>query len=388
VAKNKLVYHDAKTKKDVDVIPEGKDELLAAQIVGNKIVAHYLNDACSQLKVFDLDGKHLRDIELPGRGTVKAINGSASDKELLFTYTDFTTPSTPYRCNLETGKIEAQFTPRTPFNPKDFETEEKVCKSKDGTPVHLFIVHKKGMQLDGNNPTYLHGYGGFKINRTPQFDNGNIPWLQDGGVLCVANLRGGNEYGAKWHEAGMKDKKQNVFDDFIASAQYLVDNHYTNGSKLAIGGRSNGGLLVGATLVQRPDLFAAAIPEVGLFDMLRFPKIGPGAWWESEYGYPSNPDDFKTFMKYSPLHNLKRGIGYPAVLTMTNVNDDRVIPSHSFKFVAAAQRAQGNEKNPVLLYVGQGCGHGPEKYTRELIEEYANKWAFLKQAMRNAEQKK
>ncbi|MBX9685064.1 MAG: prolyl oligopeptidase family serine peptidase, partial [Candidatus Obscuribacterales bacterium] len=263
-----------------------------------------------------------------------------------------------------------------------FETEERFCKSKDGSAVHMFIVHKKGLELNGKNPTYLHGYGGFNINRSPVFDNGNIPWLQDGGVLVVANLRGGGEYGEKWHQAGMKDKKQNVFDDFISSAEFLIDQKYTNSKNLAIGGRSNGGLLVGATLVQRPDLFAAAIPEVGLFDMLRFPKLGPGAGWEPEYGYPSNPQDFKNFLKYSPLHNLKRGVGLPALMTMTNVNDDRVLPSHSFKFIAAAQRAQANEKKPVLLYVGQGCGHGPEKYTKQLIDEYSNKWAFLKNAMR------
>ena len=377
---SKLVFIDSDGKQK-DVLPESKDQLVETRIVGNKILAHYLNDACSQLKLFDMDGKFLKDVPLPGRGTVKSINGSPDDKEFFFTYSNFTTPNTVYRADAETGKTETQFTPKTPFNPNDFVTEEKFCKSKDGTPIHLFIVHKKDMELDGKNPTYLHGYGGFRINRTPIFDNGNIPWLQDGGVLVVANLRGGTEYGEKWHQGGMKDKKQNVFDDFIASAEYLVDKKYTSGSKLAIGGRSNGGLLVGATLVQRPDLFAAAIPEVGLFDMLRFPQLGPGAGWQSEYGYPSNPKDFQNFLKYSPLHNLKRGVGLPPVMTMTNVNDDRVIPSHSFKFTAAAQRAQGNEKNPVLLYVGQGCGHGPEKYTSQLVDEYSNKWAFLKKSM-------
>lgn len=377
----KLTFVDAKDGKEKDILPESKDQLIETRMVGGKILAHYLNDACSQLKLFDADGKFIRDVPLPGRGTVKSINGSPDDKEFFFTYSNFTTPHTVYRSDAETGKTEAQFTPKTPFNPNDFETEEKVCKSKDGTPIHMFIVHKKGLELDGKNPTYLHGYGGFRINRTPIFDNGNIPWLQDGGVLVVANLRGGNEYGEKWHQGGMRDKKQNVFDDFISSAEYLVDQKYTSGDRLAIGGRSNGGLLVGATLVQRPDLFAAAIPEVGLFDMLRFPQLGPGAGWQSEYGYPSNPKDFQNFLKYSPLHNLKRGVGLPSILTMTNVNDDRVIPSHSFKFIAAAQRAQGNEKNPVLLYVGQGCGHGPEKYTSQLVDEYSNKWSFLKNSM-------
>lgn len=381
-ARNKFVYQDG-SGKETCVIPEdSKDQLTGAQIAGNKIVAHYLNDACSRLKVFDLDGKFEREIELPGRGTVKSINGSANSKELLFTYSNFTTPSTIYRADLDTGKTEAHFKAKPPFKQDDFVTEEKTAISKDGTPVHLFITHKKDLKLDGNNPSYLHGYGGFRINRTPQFDAGAVPWLQDGGVYVVANLRGGAEYGENWHKQGMRENKQNVFDDFIGSAEFLIKNKYTSGDKLAIGGRSNGGLLVGATLVQRPELFAAAIPEVGLFDMLRFPKLGPGRAWEPEYGYPSNPEDLKTFLKYSPLHNLKRGVGLPAVLTMTNVNDDRVLPSHSFKFTAAAQRAQGNEKNPVLLYVGQNRGHGPEKFTSALIDEYSSKWAFLKQAMK------
>lgn len=384
---NKVVFVDAKTGDAKDLIPESKDLLLETKMVGGKILAHYLNDACSQLKLFDVDGKLIKNIDLPGRGSVKHINGSEKENDFFFTYSDFTTPNTVIRCEANSGKTHTEFQAKPPFNPKDFETEEKFCKSNDGTPVHLFIVHKKGIELDGKNPTYLHGYGGFGVNRTPVFDNGNIPWLQDGGILVVSNLRGGAEYGENWHKGGMRDKKQNVFDDYISSAQYLIDNKYTNGTKLGIGGRSNGGLLVGATLVQRPDMFAAAIPEVGLFDMLRFPQIGPGASWEEEYGYPSNPKDFQNFLKYSPLHNLKRGVGLPAVLTMTEANDDRVIPSHSFKFTAAAQRAQANDKNAVLLYVGARAGHagdgghGFEKAKTQQIEEYANKWAFLKKAM-------
>ncbi len=385
--RNKLVLIDRASGKQKDILPESEDLLLEAQIIGNKILAHYLKDAASELKLFELDGKLIKKIELPGRGTVKAINGTANDSEFFFTYSDFTTPNTIFRGDAESGKIEAHFVPEPKFNPDDFETEEKFCKSKDGSPVHLFIVHKKGLKLDGENPVYLHGYGGFRINRSPIFDNGNIAWLQDGGVLAVANLRGGLEYGESFHKAGMKDRKQNVFDDFIASAEFLIEQKYTDKSKLAIGGRSNGGLLVGATLVQRPDLFKAAIPEVGLFDMLRFPKLGPGRAWEPEYGYPSNPEDFKTLLKYSPLQNLKRGSELPAVLTMTNINDDRVLPSHSFKFIAEAQRAQAKKENPVLLYLGQGCGHGPEKYTTQLVDEYANKWAFLKNAMRDRKTK-
>lgn len=385
---NKIVLVDEKTGESKDIIPETKDLLLETKMVGGKILAHYLNDACSELKLFDTDGKLIKNIDLPGRGSVRSINGSDKDKDFFFTYSNFTTPNMVIRCDASTGNIHTEFQSKpSSFNPNDFVTEEKVCKSKDGTPVHLFIVHKKGLELDGKNPAYLHGYGGFGINRTPVFDNGNIPWLQDGGILVVSNLRGGAEYGEKWHQGGTGVNKQNVFDDYISSAQYLIDNKYTNGSKLSIGGRSNGGLLVGATLVQRPDMFAAAIPEVGLFDMLRFPQIGPGASWQQEYGYPSNPKDFQNFLKYSPLHNLKRGVGLPAVLTMTEANDDRVIPSHSFKFTAAAQRAQANEKNAVLLYVGARAGHagdgghGFEKARTQQIEEYASKWAFLKKAM-------
>lgn len=379
---HKLLMKDSKSGKEIVLLPERADaKLEEVRIVGDKMVAHYLKDCCSELKLYDLDGKFIQDIQLPGRGTARNLSGIAGDDELIFSFSNYNTPMNIYRFDVGSLKMDSQYTPNPKFNPKDIEFEEKFYKTKDGTPVHMFLIHKKGMELNGKNPTYLYGYGGFNIDITPSFSTGFVPFLEDGGVIAITNLRGGGEYGEKWHEAGMLEKKQNVFDDFIAAAEYLRDNNYTSPEKLAIGGASNGGLLVSATLVQRPDLFKAAIPEVGLHDMLRYPKIGPGRWWIPEYGDPSKSRDYQNLLKYTPMHNLKKGTKYPAILTITGENDDRVLPAHSYKFVAAAQAAQGDANNPVLLYVGKDRGHGHGMTAPERMREYRDKWSFLKKVM-------
>ncbi|MEL6165020.1 MAG: prolyl oligopeptidase family serine peptidase, partial [Cyanobacteria bacterium J06628_3] len=258
----------------------------------------------------------------------------------------------------------------------NYETKQIFYKSKDGTQVPMFIVHKKGLKLDGNNPTYLYGYGGFNFSLTPSFSVSSLIWMEMGGVYVVANIRGGGEYGEEWHQAGMKDKKQNVFDDFIAAAEWLINNGYTKSEKLAIAGGSNGGLLVGACMTQRPDLFGAALPAVGVMDMLRFHKFTIGWAWVPEYGSSENPEEFKTLYNYSPLHNLKPGTAYPATLITTADHDDRVVPAHSFKFAAALQAAHEGEA-PVLIRIETKAGHGAGKPTAKIIEEVADKWAFL-----------
>jgi len=266
------------------------------------------------------------------------------------------------------------------FNPDDYETHQVFCKSKDGTRVPIFLTHRKGIALDGSNPTYLYGYGGFQISITPYFSPDTIVWMEMGGVYAVANLRGGGEYGQAWHEAGIKLKKQNVFDDFIAAAEWLIENRYTSPRKLAIGGGSNGGLLVGACMVQRPDLFAAALPDVGVMDMLRFNKFTIGWGWTSDFGSPENPEEFKALQAYSPLHNLKPGTSYPATMITTSDHDDRVVPAHSFKFAAALQAAQSGDR-PVLIRIETRAGHGGGKPTAKIIQEIADRWAFLTRAL-------
>lgn len=377
----KLIEYDAESGKTKDILPAGKDHLIDARVAGGKLVAHYMADATSKLSIFSLDGKHQHDVAVPKMGTVTHMHADSKDSELLLTYHSFTQPATLYRHDVATGKTDTIFQAKPSFDTKDLKVERVLAKSKDGTEVPMFVVSKQGTKLDGTNPTYLYGYGGFSIRYTPGFEAGMMPWLQDGGVYAVANLRGGSEFGEHWHKGGALSNKQKVFDDFIGCAEKLIDSKYTSQPKLAIGGRSNGGLLVGATLAQRPDLFKAAVPEVGVLDMLRFSDLR-GSGWQSEYGSPYNPADRANFLKYSPLHNLRRGVGYPAIMTMTNANDDRVLPAHSFKFVAAAQDAQGN-KNPVLLYVGSRTGHGDGLYkaTSQRVEDFANKFLFLKKTL-------
>jgi prolyl oligopeptidase len=359
-----------------EIIPEADEVLEGAGVLNNQFVADYLKDARSQIKIFNLDGSFVREVELPGIGSAGGFGGKRYDTETFYSFTGYTTPATIYRYDMVTGESTLFRQPEVDFNPAGYETKQVFYSSKDGTRVPMFITHKKGIQLDGNNATYLYGYGGFSISLTPSFSVGQLVWMELGGVLAIPNLRGGGEYGEEWHQAGMKLKKQNVFDDFIAAAEWLIANGYTSPAKLGIGGGSNGGLLVGACMTQRPDLFGAALPAVGVMDMLRFHKFTIGWAWCSEYGSPENLEEFETLYAYSPLHNLKAGTAYPATMITTADHDDRVVPAHSFKFAAALQEAHAGEK-PVLIRIETKAGHGAGKPTAKIIEEIADKWAFL-----------
>lgn len=359
-----------------EIIPEAPETLEGIGLLNNQFVADYLKDARSQIRIYALDGTFVREIELPGIGSVGGFAGKRYDTETFYTFTSFTTPTTIYRYDMTTGESKLFRQPQVDFDPEAYQTQQVFYPSKDGTRIPMFITHKKGIKLDGNNPTYLYAYGGFNISLTPSFSVSNVVWLEMGGIYAVPNLRGGGEYGEDWHQAGMKDKKQNVFDDFIAAAEWLIEQKYTSQEKLAIAGGSNGGLLVGACMTQRPDLFAAAIPAVGVLDMLRFHKFTIGWAWCAEYGSPDNEADFKTLYAYSPLHNLKAGTNYPATLITTADHDDRVVPAHSFKFAAALQAAHQGD-NPVLIRIETKAGHGAGKPTSKIIEEAADKWGFL-----------
>jgi prolyl oligopeptidase len=359
-----------------EIIPQSAETLESVGILNNQFVADYLQDAYTQIKIFDLKGAFIREVELPGIGSAGGFGGKRNDTETFYSFTSFTTPGTIYRYNMVTGKSEVFRQPKVDFNPDNYETKQIFYHSKDGTPVPMFITHKKGIQLDGNNPTYLYAYGGFNASMTPSFSVSLLVWLEMGGVYAMPNIRGGGEYGEEWHQAGMKEKKQNVFDDFIAAAEWLIANKYTKPAKLAIAGGSNGGLLVGACMTQRPDLFGAALPAVGVMDMLRFHKFTIGWAWTSEYGSPDNPEEFKALYAYSPLHNLKPDTAYPATLITTADHDDRVVPAHSFKFAAALQAAQAGDA-PTLIRIETKAGHGAGKPTAKIIEEASDKWAFL-----------
>jgi prolyl oligopeptidase len=363
------------------VVPESADTLVSAHMINNQIVASYLKDARSVVKVYDRDGKAVREIALPGIGSVGGFGGKRGESETFFSFTGFTTPTTIYRLDMKSGKSSVFRQPKVEFNPADYETRQVFFASRDGTKVPMFIVSKKGIKLDGSNPTYLYGYGGFNISMTPGFSPANLAWMEMGGVYAVANLRGGGEYGEAWHEAGTKLKKQNVFDDFIGAAEWLVANKVTSPAKLAIGGGSNGGLLVGAAMTQRPELFGAAIPQVGVMDMLRFHKFTIGWAWTSDYGSSENPDEFKALVKYSPLHNLKPGTCYPATMITTADHDDRVVPAHSFKFAATAQAAQSGSA-PVIIRIDTKAGHGAGKPTAKQIDEVTDRWGFLTKALK------
>jgi prolyl oligopeptidase len=359
-----------------EILPEAADTLESVSSLNNQLVASYLQDAKDQVKIFDLAGNFVRQVELPGIGSVGGFSGKKADTETFYNFTSFTAPNTIYRYNMVTGESTLFRQAEVDFDPQNYETKQVFYQSKDGTKVPMFIVHKKELKLDGNNPTYLYGYGGFGVSLTPAFSVSNLVWLEMGGVYAVPNLRGGGEYGETWHQAGTKLNKQNVFDDFIAAAEWLIANRYTSPQKLAIAGGSNGGLLVGACMTQRPDLFGAALPAVGVMDMLRFHKFTIGWAWTSEYGTPENAAEFKQLYAYSPLHNLKPGTAYPATLITTADHDDRVVPAHSFKFAAALQAAHRGP-NPMLIRIETKAGHGAGKPTTKLIEEAADKWAFL-----------
>jgi prolyl oligopeptidase len=375
--RGKIVEIDVRrpTQRSV-LVPESEDTLRGVSVVGNRFIAEYLHDAASRVRVFRLDGKHERDVELPGLGTVSGWGGKRQDKETFYAYNSFATPATVYRYDVVKGTSEVFREPSVGFDPADYETEQVFYRSADGTQVPMFISYRKGLERDGNNPTYLYGYGGFNIPVTPSFSVANLVWMEMGGIYAVANLRGGGEFGERWHTAGTRLVKQNVFDDFIAAAEYLIAQKWTSTPKLSIGGRSNGGLLVGAAITQRPDLFGAALPGVGVLDMLRFNKFTIGWAWESDYGSPQNADEFAALHAYSPYHNVREGTEYPATLIYTADHDDRVVPAHSYKFAAALQHAQTGNK-PVLIRIDTRSGHGAGKPTSKRIEEWVDLWGFL-----------
>ncbi|MEH1907018.1 prolyl oligopeptidase family serine peptidase [Nostoc sp.] len=359
-----------------EIIPQSAETLESVGILNNQFVADYLKDAHSQIKIFDLKGAFVREVELPGLGSAGGFGGKRHDTETFYIYTSFTAPGTIYRYDMITGESTVFRQPEVDFNPAHYETKQVFYHSKDGTKIPMFITHKKGIKLDGNNPTYLYAYGGFNASMTPSFSVSLLVWMEMGGVYAMPNIRGGGEYGEEWHQAGMKDKKQNVFDDFISAAEWLIANKYTKTDKLAIAGGSNGGLLVGACITQRPDLFGAALPAVGVMDMLRFHKFTIGWAWTSEYGSADNPEEFPALYAYSPLHNIKPDTAYPATLITTADHDDRVVPAHSFKFAAALQEAHAGNA-PTLIRIETKAGHGAGKPTAKIIEEAAEKWAFL-----------
>lgn len=358
------------------IVPESADKLEFASMVDHKFIASYLKDAHTEVKVFDRSGKFLRTVELPGIGTAGGFGGRREQRYTFYSYTSYATPATIYRYDVATGKSTVFRQPKVKFHPEDYETRQVFYSSKDGTRVPMFITSKKGLKLDGTNPTLLYGYGGFDVPLTPGFSVGSLVWMEMGGVYAVANLRGGGEYGEPWHQAGTKLRKQNVFDDFIAAGEWLIANHYTVSSKLAIQGGSNGGLLVGACMAQRPELYGAALPAVGVMDMLRFHKFTIGWAWTSDYGSSDNAEEFAAIYKYSPLHNIKAGVQYPATLIMTADHDDRVVPAHSFKFAATLQADQAGPA-PVLIRIQTKAGHGAGKPISKTIDEITDAWGFL-----------
>lgn len=359
-----------------EVVPESKETLRSVGIVSNMFVTSYLKDAKTQVKLFDMTGKFVREVDFPGIGSASGFGGKQTDTETFYLFSSFTTPPSIHRYDMTTGESTLLRQAQVDFKPADYEVKQIFYASKDGTKVPMFIAHKKGLKLNGENPTLLYGYGGFNIPLTPGFSVSRLAWMEMGGVLAVANLRGGGEYGETWHKAGTKLKKQNVFDDFIAAAEWLISEKYTRTSRLAIQGGSNGGLLVGACLTQRPDLFGACLPAVGVMDMLRFHKFTAGRFWVDDYGSADNAEEFKVLRSYSPYHNLKAGTRYPPTMVTTADTDDRVVPGHSFKFAAALQKAQAGDA-PSLIRIETKAGHGSGKPTSKIIEEAADQWAFL-----------
>ncbi len=363
------------------IVPESSDTLESASLIGRQLVAAYLKDAHSAVRRYALDGKPLGEVQFPGLGSSDGFYGRLEDQETYYRYSSFTTPPSIYRLDLTSGTSTLWREPKLAgFVSSEYETNQVFYKSKDGTRVPMFITARKGTKLDGSNPTILYGYGGFNIAEDPAFSPRVAGWLETGGVFVVANIRGGGEYGRAWHEAGMKTHKQNVFDDFIAAAETLIAQKWTSPPRLAINGGSNGGLLVGAAVEQRPELFAAAVAQVGVMDMLRFRDFTVGKGWESDYGSVDNPDEFRALLAYSPVQNVKAGVNYPPILVTTGDHDDRVFPAHSFKFTAALQHANPSG-NPTLIRIETRAGHGGGKPTTKQIEEAADTFAFVRNAM-------
>jgi len=359
-----------------ELVPQAADPIEGSQIVHNTFVIRYLHDAASVLRLFALDGKPAGDVKLPTLGSIASVTGEPKDDEMFYAFTSFLYPTTIFRHDFKTGQSSVFKAPEISFDASSYETVQVFYRSKDGTRAPMFLTYKKGLKRDGQNATYLYAYGGFNVNMTPGFSIGVLAWLEMGGVYAQAVLRGGSEYGEEWHQAGMLDRKQNVFDDFIAAAEYLIAEGYTSPPKLAIGGGSNGGLLIGAVLNQRPELFGAALPAVGVMDMLRFHKFTIGWAWVTEYGSADSVAQFPALYRYSPIHNMKPGTKYPPTLVTTADHDDRVVPGHSFKYAATLQATQAGPA-PVLIRIETKAGHGAGKPTAKIIEEQTDRWAFL-----------
>ena len=368
--------NDPRPEKWVDFIPES-EFVLSTSTGGGYIFAHYMKDALSQVKQYDYKGNMVREIQLPGPGTASMGGGKKSDKTLYYSFTNYITPASIFKFDPASGISSVFVKPNVDFNPDMYESKQVFYTSKDGTKVPMMITYKKGIKLDGTNPTILYGYGGFNVSLTPSFSVSNAVWLELGGVYAVPNLRGGGEYGKKWHDAGTQMRKQNVFDDFIAAAEYLISSKYTSPANLAIAGGSNGGLLVGASMTQRPDLFRVALPAVGVLDMLRYHTFTAGAGWAYDYGTSEQSKEmFHYLRKYSPVHNVRSGVAYPATLVTTADHDDRVVPAHSYKFIAELQKKQSGS-NPVLIRIDKSAGHGAGKPTSKIIEEVTDRYCFV-----------
>lgn len=374
---SKVVAFDTKKKAFSTLIPEKPEPIAEGSVsaAGGKLFVEYAKDVTSKVEIFNYAGKPEGEVKLPAIGSAGGFGGEKDDKFVFYTFTSFTFPPTIYRYDIATHKSTVFRAPEVDFNPSDYETKQVFYTSKDGTKVPMFLTYRKGLKLDGTNPTLLYGYGGFNVSLPPSFSPFRIPFLEQGGVYAQANLRGGSEYGEKWHEQGMKLKKQNVFDDFIAAAEYLIAQKYTSPAKLAVQGGSNGGLLVGAVMNQRPDLFRVAIPQVGVMDMLRFHKFTIGWNWIADYGSSDNADEFKALYAYSPVHNIRTGINYPATLITTADHDDRVVPAHSFKYAATLQEMYKGT-NPVLIRIDTNSGHGASN-TKKNIETAADIYSFI-----------
>lgn len=373
----KINMNQPEKKNWVEIIPEKENVLQSASFVAGKIVVDYMKDARSEVEVYEYDGTYAYTVQLPGVGSVGSFSGKKDESLAFYSYTSFNTPGEIYQYDFEKKESQLFFRPEVLFNPDDYVVKQEFYPSKDSTRIPLFIVHKKGLELNGKNPTLLYGYGGFNISLTPSFSSTRMVFVESGGVLAIANLRGGGEYGEDWHKAGTKMQKQNVFDDFISAAEYLISSQYTNSNKLAIMGGSNGGLLVGAVTNQRPDLMKVALPAVGVLDMLRFHQFTIGWAWAGDYGTSAdNPEMFQYLYGYSPYHNIKQGGEYPAILVTTADHDDRVVPAHSFKYIARMQEYNAG-KLPTLIRIDTKAGHGGGKPTTKIIDEYTDVWAFV-----------
>ena len=360
----------------LEIVPQSDDVIEGVHLIHDTFIVQYLHDAYSRVALFDMAGRPAGDLPLPGLGTVGSVSGERGDAEMFYAFTSFLHPTTICRYDFARRESTVFQAPAIDFDPSRYETAQVFYTSKDGTRVPMFLTYRKGLRRDGSNPTFLYGYGGFNISLTPSFSVGILGWLELGGIYAVPNLRGGGEYGEAWHQAGMHERKQNVFDDFVAAAEFLIAQGYTSPERLAIAGGSNGGLLVGAAMTQRPELFAAALPAVGVMDMLRFHKFTIGWAWVTEYGSADSAEQFPYLYAYSPLHRLKAGTHYPATFVTTADHDDRVVPAHSFKFTAALQAAQAGPR-PVLIQIETKAGHGAGKPTSKVIAEQADRWAFL-----------